>query len=155
MPTIRRMGKRMKISFYVHEKYKEPEIVICGAEQNRELTELRKMIADAVDEKMTVYDEGEAVRILQNAVIRFYAQKKRVFAQTEDKTYLVRLKLYELEELLKRHFVRISNSEIVNARKILRMDTSMAGTIHVYLQANVETYVSRRYVSRIRQSLEW
>lgn len=145
----------MKISFYVHEKYKEPEIVICGAEKNRELTELRKMIADAVDEKMTVYEEGAAVRILQNTVIRFYAQKKRVFAQTEDKTYLVRLKLYELEELLKRHFIRISNSEIVNARKILRMDTSMAGTIHVYLQADVETYVSRRYISRIRQSLAW
>lgn len=63
-PTIQRMGKRMKISFYVHEKYKEPEIVICGAEKNRELTELRKMIADAVDEKMTVYEEGAAVRIL-------------------------------------------------------------------------------------------
>lgn len=144
----------MKISFHIHEKYKEPEIVICGAEKNRELTELQRMIADTVDERMTVYEEGEAVRILQGSVIRFFAQKKHVFAQTEDKTYLVRLKLYELEEVLKKHFVRISNSEIVNARKILRMDTSMAGTIHMYLQANIETYVSRRYVSRIRQSLE-
>ncbi len=151
---MRRMGKRMKISFYIHEKYKEPEIVICGAEKSRELSELRRTIADAVDERMTVYDEDGAVIIAQESVIRFYAHRQRVFAQTQDRTYQVRLRLYELEETLKKHFVRISNSEIVNARKILRMDTSMAGTIHMYLQSDIETYVSRRYVSRIRQSLE-
>lgn len=151
-PIIRR-GIKMKISFWIHEKYKEPEIVICGAEKTKELAELKQIIAEAVDEKITVYDERDAVRITQSEVIRFFAGRQRVYAQTADATYLVRARLYELEETLKKQFVRISNSEIVNIKKIRRMDTSMAGTIHMYLQADIETYVSRRYVSRIRDSL--
>lgn len=143
----------MKISFLFHEKYKEPEIVICSAKKSKELAELKQVIAEAVDEKLTVYDDRDAVRITQGEVIRFYASRQRVYAQTADATYLVRARLYELEEMLKKQFVRISNSEIVNVKKIRRMDTSISGTIHMYLQDNIETYVSRRYVSRIRDSL--
>ncbi|MCM1102827.1 MAG: LytTR family transcriptional regulator [Clostridium sp.] len=145
----------MKISFWIHEKFKEPEIVICGAEKTRELAELKQIIAEAVDEKITVYDERDAVQITQSEIIRFFASRQRVYAQTADATYLVRARLYELEETLKKQFVRISNSEIVNAKKIRRMDTSIAGTIHMYLQGEIETYVSRRYMSRIKESLMW
>lgn len=143
----------MKISFWIHEKYEEPEIVICGARKTRELDELRQTISDAVDEKITVFDERDAVRVTQSEIIRFYAGRQRVYAQTKNKTYLVHARLYELEESLKKQFVRISNSEIVNIQKIRRMDASISGTIHMYLQADIETYVSRRYVSRIRDSL--
>ena len=143
----------MKISFLIHEKYKEPEIVICSAEKTRELVELKQIISEAVDEKLTVYDDREAVRITQSEVIRFFTGRQRVYAQTADATYLVRARLYELEGMLKKQFVRISNSEIVNANKIRRMDASISGTIHMYLQGDIETYVSRRYVSRIRDSL--
>lgn len=143
----------MKISFWIHEKYKEPEIVICGAQKTKELEELRQTVSEAVDETITVYDDRDAVRITQGGIIRFYAARQRVYAQTRDKTYLVHARLYELEESLKKQFVRISNSEIVNIKKIRRMDTSMSGTIHMYLQADIETYVSRRYVSRINDSL--
>lgn len=143
----------MKISFWIHEKYEESEIVICGAKKTRELAELKEVIAEAVNEKITVYEDGDAVQIMRNEVIRFYASRQRVYAQTADATYLVRARLYELEETLKKQFVRISNSEIVNAKKIRRMDTSISGTIHMYLQGDIETYVSRRYVSRIRDSL--
>lgn len=143
----------MKISFWIHEKYEEPEIVICSARKTKELEELRQTIFDAVDEKITVFDERDAVRITLSEIIRFYTGKQRVYAQTKDETYLVHARLYELEENLKKQFVRISNSEIVNVKKIRRMDTSISGTIHMYLQADIETYVSRRYVTRIRDSL--
>lgn len=144
---------KMKISFWIHEKFKEPEIVICGAERTRELAELKQVIAEAVDEKITVYDGRDAVQIAQGEVVRFFGSRQRVYAQTADATYLVRARLYELEETLNKQFVRISNSEIVNAKKIRRMDASVSGTIHMYLQPDIETYVSRRYVSRIRDSL--
>lgn len=143
----------MRISFWIHDKYEEPEIIICGAKKTSELAELKQIIAEAVDEKITVYDERDAVQVTLSEIIRFFASRQRVYAQTAHATYLVRARLYELEEMLKKQFVRISNSEIVNAKKIRRMDTSISGTIHMYLQADIETYVSRRYVSRIRDSL--
>ena len=67
----------------------------------------------------------------------------------------MRQRLYELEERLAPHrFVRISNSEIVNARMILGMDFSRAGTIRMSLRGGIETYASRRYVSKIRRQFD-
>lgn len=144
----------MKISLYIHEKYKEPEIVICGPEHNKQMKELFQLVSDSVNEMITVYEENNAAKIPCASIIRFYGEDQKVFAQTEKRRYGVRYRLYELEELLEQQkFVRISNSEIVNVRKIRRLDTSMAGTIHMYLQGGIETYVSRRYVSRIKQVL--
>ena len=144
----------MKVSLYVHEKYREPEIVVCGPEENQRMKELYQLVSDCVNETITVYEENDALNIPCASIIRFYAEDQKVFAQTAKSRYTVRYRLYELEELLKgQKFVRISNSEIVNVHKIKRLDTSMAGTIHMYLQENIETYVSRRYVSRIKSVL--
>lgn len=144
----------MKVSLHIHEKYQEPEVIVCGPENNGQIKELFVLVSDAVNEKITLYEENDAVRVPCAAILRFYGEKQRVYAQTQDKVYVSRYRLYELEELMKAHqFVRISNSEIVNLLKVRRLDTSMAGTIRVILYGGIETYVSRRYMSRIRQVL--
>ena len=56
----------------------------------------------------------------------------------------------ELEEQLPGNFVRISNSEIVNVDKIIRLDMNLAGTIKVHLEGNMESNVSRRYLPKVR-----
>ena len=85
-------------------------------------------------------------------VIRIYAQRQQVLAQTSAGTFVLRARLYELESRLTPYrFVRISNSEIVNARMITGMDFSLTGTIGLYLKGDIKTYTSRRYVSRIRK----
>ncbi len=144
----------MKISLHIHERYKEPEIAICGPENNEKLKEVYRIVSDAVNEQFTLYDEGEAVNVSCVSIIRFYADGQKVKADTLKGTYTVKKRLYELETLLdEKSFVRISNSEIVNVKKIRRLDTSMAGTIHIYLDGEIETYVSRRYVRQIKQAL--
>ena len=66
----------------------------------------------------------------------------------------MRPRLYELEERLnKRLFVRISNSEIINLKKVIRLDLSMSGTICVELSNQTTAYVARRYVTKIKQAL--
>ena len=60
----------------------------------------------------------------------------------------------ELEErLAKDRFVRISNSEIINLKQVKGFDLSFAGTICVTLSGGTVTYVSRRYVAKIKQVL--
>lgn len=68
--------------------------------------------------------------------------------------YVLRSRLYELEERLSKElFVRISNSEIVNLKKVEKFDLSLSGTICVVLQDRTVCYVSRRYVAKIKQAL--
>lgn len=93
---------------------------------------------------------GDEVRLLEESeIVRIYAASQKVYAQTANREYILRPRLYELEEQLnKRLFVRISNSEIVNLKKIVRLDLSMNGTICVELNNHTTAYVSRRYVTK-------
>ena len=88
-------------------------------------------------------------------VLRFYGEDKEVRAQAlGGAVYTVRLRLYELEERLDRKaFVRVSHSEIVNWKRVTALDLSLSGTIRVTLEGGVVTYVSRRYVKKIKEVL--
>ena len=63
------------------------------------------------------------------------------------------MRLYELEERLDNRFVRISNSEIVNLKKVKSLDLSFVGTICMELSNGEVSYVSRRYVSKMKKIL--
>lgn len=77
-----------------------------------------------------------------------------MYAETGNGTYSLRLRLYEVEQrLTSRSFVRISNSELINLKKVRSFDLSLVGTICVSLSNGAVSYVSRRYVSKIKQLL--
>lgn len=54
---------------------------------------------------------------------------------------------------MKSSFVRISNSEIVNLRRVNNFDLSYAGTIRVSLNNGDTAFVSRRYIPKIKKVL--
>ena len=61
----------------------------------------------------------------------------------------------KVEVKLDRHtFVRISNSEIINLKKVTALDLTLAGTIKMTLQGGTVCWVSRRYVKKIKEALE-
>ena len=88
--------------------------------------------------------------LAQEDFIRIYANAGKVFAVTDKGEYTLRMRLYELEQRLDSYqFVRISNSEIVNLKKVVNFELSFTGTICVKLTDGTVTYVSRRYVPKI------
>lgn len=104
---------------------------------------------------LTGFRDGSAVPLDPAEVLRFYGEDKEVRAQVlGGEAYTVRLRLYELEERLdRRTFVRVSHSEIVNWKRVTALDLSLSGTIRVTLEGGVVTYVSRRYVKKIKEVL--
>ena len=98
---------------------------------------------------------GEVLELLEwQNINRIYASAGKVFAVTEQGEYILRFRLYELEDRMDSHcFVRISNSEIINLKKVKSFDLSFRGTICVEFKDGSVTYVSRRYVSKIKQVL--
>lgn len=105
--------------------------------------------------RLTAFQSGRAILLEPGEVLRFYGEDKEVRAQTlNGEVRTVRLRLYELEERLdKRTFVRVSHSEIVNWKRVTALDLSLSGTIRVTLEGGVTTYVSRRYVKKIKEVL--
>lgn len=144
----------MKIRLHIDPKYDEPEVVICAGERSPDVLCLKESIENMLSATVTGCAEGETTVMRCDEVARFYAERDRVYAQRGAKAYALREKLYELEERLDpARFVRISRFEIVNLRRIVKLDTSLTGTIRVQMEGGIQTYVSRRNVARIKRTL--
>ena len=144
----------MKIKIIIDKKYPEPEIHICNEERNSETERLAGIVAQAVSTTITGYTDQGVDLLPSTSIIRIYTENQKIFAATANGIYRLHQRLFELEELLdEKNFIRISNSEIVNLRKIKHLDTSSTGTILMYLQSDMKTFVSRRYVTKIKKAL--
>lgn len=145
----------MEVELKVEPGRKEPKVIIVAGEDSRELQQLVQELSGLALSPIPVR-EGEQTRLLpQEDFLRFYTDGKGVAAQTAEGVYTVGLRLYELEERLdRRRFVRISNSEIVNLDQVTALDLSLAGTIRMTLTGGIYAYVSRRYVKKIKETLQ-
>lgn len=144
----------MQIEIKIDESCKEPKVIILTDKVTDEINELFKKLSDTQLQTIAGFKQGSLEILQLDKIIRIFAANQKVYAQTEQSEYLLRLRLYELEERLDKNiFVRISNSEIINLKKIKNMDISFSGTICVKLCGNITTFVSRRYVSKIKKIL--
>lgn len=144
----------MQVEVKIDENCKDPKIIIVANKMTDEIGALVQSLSTSYPNVIAGF-YGDEVRLLEESeIVRIYAANQKVYAQTANREYILRPRLYELDERLnKRLFVRISNSEIVNMKKIVRLDLSMSGTICVELSNRTTTYVSRRYVTKIKQAL--
>ena len=107
-----------------------------------------------LNEKITAYKGQETKKIPAYEIVRIYSENKKVYLRTMQETYEIHDRLYALEESLDRKgFVRISNSEIVGISQIEKMDMGYAGTIKMYMKNGDITFVSRRYIGKIKEQL--
>lgn len=143
----------MKIDVALDPALEELLVNILAPGETEELADLLRRLEERPP--LTGFREGSAVPLDPGEVLRFYGEDKEVRAQTlNGEVCTVRLRLYELEERLdRRTFVRVSHSEIVNWKRVTALDLSLSGTIRVTLEGGVVTYVSRRYVKKIKEVL--
>ncbi len=147
----------MKIEIAVEKGLKERRVVIHTDNVDGEISSLIERISGCGEKSdcVTAFDESGALFIPYRDIFRIYSNDKKVFAETAEGTFVLKTRLYELENILdSRVFMRISNSEIINLRQVKRMDTSLMGTICVSMKNGTQTYASRRYVALIRKKLD-
>lgn len=144
----------MQIELKIDSSCTEPRVIIMTASMTEEVNDILEKLSEDVPQIISGSKNGKIEILKQEDLIRIYASDKKVFAVTEKGEFTLRFRLYELEERLNaHHFVRISNSEIINLRHTSHFDLSFTGTICVKLSDGATTYVSRRYVPKIKKIL--
>ena len=144
----------MQVEIKIDSSYTDPQIIILTASMTDDVNNIIKKLSVDVSQIISGYKD-EKIEILEQAdLIRIYTNAGKVFAVTNNGEYVVRLRLYEIEKRLpSNQFIRISNSEIINLKKVNHFDLSFTGTICVKLSNETTTYVSRRYVSKLKKLL--
>lgn len=144
----------MQIEIRITNDCTEPKIIIETDKMTEELQTFIQRLSKETAPMIAGFRDDMAELLETSQIIRIYANTGKIFAQTADGIYTLRLRLYELENRLDpKTFVRISNSEIINLKKVKGFDLSFSGTICVTMNNGDVTYVSRRYVTKIKQVL--
>lgn len=143
----------MKAEIRIDPDAAEQRVIIITDRITPEIEALAKSLEQKPFDRLTAYSERGVELIPPDEILRIYSESQQIRVHTlAGSIYTLRGRLYEYEEqLANRRFVRISNSEIVNGSMITGMDFSFPGTICLILKNGVKTYVSRRYVQRIKK----
>ncbi len=144
----------MEIEIKIDETVKEPKIIVVTDKMTEEVSQIIKRLSEDGEKTIAGFQDGIAKVLEPDSLFRVYASNGKVLAQTSHGEYQLRLRLFALEQRLDGHFfVRISTSEIINLKRVKGFDLNFAGTICVMLSNGTITYVSRRYVAKIKKIL--
>ena len=144
----------MQVEIRIDSTVREPKVIVLTDRMTDEVNEIVRKISEAEPAMLAGFREDTVTVLDPEEIYRIYAANGKVFAVTAKEEYSLRMRLYEAEERFRgSSFVRISNSEIINLKTVRSFDLSLAGTICVSLKNGETAYVSRRYVSRIKEAL--
>ncbi len=144
----------MQLEVKIDSSCIEPKVIILTASMTEDVNIILNKLSNQTPQIISGSKDNKIEVIEQADLIRIYASSGKVFAVTHRGEYALRLRLYEIEERLPPHqFVRISNSEIINLKNVNNFNLNFTGTICVKLINGTITYVSRRYVSKLKKIL--
>ena len=142
----------MKVELNIDEKFKEILVTISTDKINDEVQELVNYIEYKEDYLVGIADEQVCVLDISD-IIRVFLEDRKVFVVTTKGKFVVRKKLYEMNNLLTKDFVKISQSEIANIKFIKNLDLSIRGTIVIVYKNSDISYVSRRLLKDFKTKL--
>lgn len=146
----------MKIRIETIEGLAEDEVVIrCGR-----VDDTIKKIHDYIKEQsllktgFTFYKQNQEYYFPLDEILFFDTDDERVYAHTADDAYLIKHRLYELEQLLPRCFVRASKSTIINSKQVYSIERNLtASSLLKFINSHKQVYVSRHYYKQLKQKL--
>lgn len=146
--------RQVDIEIKIDPEYKLPKVIILTYKVTDEVNAIASRLSEEAPQMIAGFRDSILRVIEPDEIKRIYSSNGKVFAETDDGEYTLRQRLYEMEErLANTRFVRISNSEMINLKKVRSFDLNLVGTICVSFTDSGVTYVSRRYVSKIKKIL--
>ena len=147
-------NNQIDIEIKINEKCKIPKLVIYTEQVTEELMKIVNKLKSADEEKLIGFKDDEAFLLDFSKIEIIYTENKKIYARVDNISYQIKKRIFELEEsLMDLNFVRTSNSEIVNFKKVLSIDFKLTGTFMLKLESGNNTFVSRRYVKKIKEYL--
>lgn len=149
---------KIKVRTNISSEFQEIEVCINAPEKNEEVQRLENELLSRnvnVIKQIIAMRNNDIFIINVSDVIMFFSEEKNNFCKTKDGNFLIKEKLYYLEDVLpSREFIRISNSTIINIKHVKCFNTSIIGRIVVKFKDGNEENISRRRTAEIMKFLK-
>lgn len=149
----------MKIELNIDNKFEETIVTISANKVDDEIQNLVNYIENKED-YFTGISDGKVCLLNTEDIIRVYVEDRKVYVEdrkvyvvTIEGKFIIRKKLYEVQSMLTKDFIKISQSEIANIKYIHSLDLGLRGTIIINYKNSDISYVSRRMLKAFKVKL--
>lgn len=145
-------GENVKVELNIDKKFEEIIVTISANKVNDEIQNLVNYIENKED-YFTGISDGKVRLLNTEDIIRVYVENRKVYVVTVEGRFIIRKKLYEVQSMLTKDFIKISQSEIANVKYIYSLDLGLRGTIIIKYKNSDISYVSRRMLKEFKMKL--
>ena len=130
----------------------DEKVVVYAKKQHRLVQEIQQL-AETASAELIGYRDREIIRLHPSDMECVTVVNGKVYAVCEDGQWLLKSRLYLLEETLPPQFVRINQSCIANIQRIERFDASFSGTLTIRFKSGYTDYVSRTQLKTVKEKV--
>lgn len=149
-------GEDMKIRIEVDDRIEENEVIVRCNELNDEIKNIQKVLAEILSKnKQIIFYKGNTEYYISLEDILFFeTEESGIIAHTINDMYVVKYKLYELEDILPMNFLRVSKSTILNTNHIYSITRNItSASIVEFQKTHKKVFVSRHYYKLLQFKL--
>lgn len=146
----------MKVRIELVDGLAEDEVLIRCGRVDDTIQKIHRYILEqsTAGPKITFYKQNQEFYFPLDDVLFFETEGEHIYAHTANDAYRIKYRLYELEEMLPRYFVRAAKSTIVNIRQVYSIARNLtASSLIQFVNSHKQVYVSRYYYQQLRQRL--
>lgn len=141
----------MKLKIII-DRNREEEIFVFAHERTNLIDEIECLVND-YQKEIIGYTCGGVHKLIPSQITCFVVENNKVYAISEKEKLQIKMRLYQLEEMLGDGFIKINQSCIANINEIKKFDTSISGTLKVVFKNGYSDYVSRRNIKTVKERL--
>ncbi len=146
----------MKIRLELEPELEEDEVIIRCRQVDASVLRMQQLLLETTTavQKICLYKGEKEYYFSLKEILFFETDDGKIDAHTRDDLYSVKHRLYELEEMLPRNFVRVSKSTILNIDHILSISRNITSSSLVeFNHTHKQVFVSRSYYKNLKQRL--
>ena len=146
----------MKVECKISTDYKEPYAVLHISRMTRTIAEIISILEKEEADSLTLIAQKEKktyfVKPEDIALVRSEGREIVCYDKIKNR-YILDKPLYELENILDIHFVRISKSAIINIGQIDHVEAGFNGTMELVMKNGITDYISRSFRKSFKERL--
>jgi DNA-binding LytR/AlgR family response regulator len=148
-------GVRLKLRIEVSDGLPESEVIIRCGRVDDAVQKLQAYILSLSAPKLVFYKGQQEFYLALEGILFFETDGDQVYAHTPADAFRVKHRLYELETILPRAFVRASKATIVNTQQIYAISRDLTSSSQVrFAGTHKQVYISRRYYKELKDRMD-
>ncbi len=146
----------MKVRIEIDDSITEDEVVIRCRRFDSNTARIQQAVTDLSQQSdLSFFKDNTEYYMPVERILFFETSPSGIDAHTADDVFTIKKKLYELEEMLPRCFMRVSKSAILNLNMVYSVEKNItASSLVRFMGTQKIVYVSRIYYKAMKQRLD-